>query len=287
MAEKVYLNGSIIPRDEAAISPFDFGFLYGYGLYETMRAYRGNPFYLKEHLGRLEAAARQIGLRPDIAAIEAGALEVAQQNNYRNARLRIVISYGEGNLKELLKQSRPSVIITAERYQPPPDAVYEKGFGVIYSSLHRQSGTMLTAVKSISFLDKLLVKREAQQAGVDDALVLNDKGFLAEASTSNLFIVEEGKIFTPPLSAGILPGITRRLVLDLAKKKGLLGREGGITPVRLEGAEEAFITNSMVEIMPLTTVAGKQIGTGRCEPLTRQLARAYKELVEKILFTTA
>lgn len=284
MVEKVYLNGSIIPRDEAAISPLDFGFLYGYGLYETTRAYQGKPFYFKEHLERLRVAARLVGLEPDIAAIEAGALQVIKQNDYHNARLRIVVSYGEGNLRELLAQSRPSVLITAENYQPPTGSIYENGFKAIYSSLHRQSDSTLAAVKSTSFLEKLLAKREAQQAGADDALVLNDKGFLAEASTSNLFIVEEGRVLTPPPSASILPGITRRLVLKLVQQQNLVGLEEDITPARLEGAEEAFITNSMVEIMPLTKVTGKQIGTGRCGSITNQLAQAYKELVKRTLF---
>ena len=281
MTEKIYLNGNIISRDEAVISPFDFGYLYGYGLYETTRVYQGKPFYLKEHIKRLETAASRLRLKPDIKEIEDGALAVGQQNNYPNARLRIVVSYGEGDLKNLTVSPKPTVLITASPYKPPVNEVYKKGFKVIYSSLRRQNDSWLSEVKSISFLEKLLAKREAQQGGADDALLLNDKGFLAEASTSNLFIVENGKIYTPPLSAGLLPGITRRLVLELAQEKGLLSGEEDITPQRLEEAEEAFITNSMIEVMPLTLVAEKRIGSGYRGRLTERIAQAYKDLVIK------
>jgi branched-chain amino acid aminotransferase len=284
MEEIVYLDGSFLPRSEAKISPFDHGFLYGYGLFETMRAYNGHLPFLERHLARLEGSAQLLGLASGLAGfnLEGGCRETLRVNGLRDARLRLTVSGGEGEMvPDPSIRQRSTVLIVAQSYTPPPPETYEQGFRAVVASLRRNSQSPLSRVKSTNYLESLLARRQAKAAGADEAIFLNDRGFLAEASTSNIFLVVGGVLLTPPLDSGILPGITRQAVLDLAPPLGVTAKEQETKLKDLFEAEEAFLTNSLLEIMPLTGVEERPIGERKPGPVTSRLMAAYSKLVER------
>ena len=280
MSEIVYLNGSLIPRSQASISALDYGFLYGYGLFETMRAYGGRVFRLDNHLRRLARSAEVLGLPIGTLNLEDAVMDTIQANQLSEARIRIAISIGEGGMvPDPSTCNRPTVLILAGHYQPYPEEVYQKGFRAVVSSIHRNSGSPLSRLKSANYLESLLARQEARAAGVNEALCLNEKGFLAEASMSNIFLVTNGILRTPGQESGILPGITRETILELASPLGINTLEDNIRLDELSQAEEAFLTNSLIEVMPLTELEGKPIGSGRPGSVTERLMAAYRELV--------
>jgi len=280
MSEIVYLNGSLIPRNQASISALDYGFLYGYGLFETMRAYEGRVFRLDNHLTRLTRSAEMLGLPIGTLDLKKAIMDTIQANQLSDARIRVTISIGEGEtVPDPSTCNKPTVLILAGHYQPYPEEVYQKGFRVVVSSIHRNSGSPLSRLKSANYLDSLLARKEARTAGVNEALCLNEKGFLAEASMSNIFLVTNGILRTPGQESGILPGITRETILELALPLGINTLECDIRLDELSHAEEAFLTNSLIEVMPLTEIEGKPVGSGTPGPLTRKLLTAYRELV--------
>lgn len=280
MAEIVYLNGSLVPLSEASISPLDYGFLYGFGLFETMRAYGGHVFRLDRHLARLARSAQTLGLPLPPLDIEGAVLDTLRANRLSDARIRVTLSLGEGEMVPDPATCRsPTVLILASEYKPRPAQVYERGFRAIVSSIRRNSQSPLSRVKSANYLESMLARREARAAAADEALFLNEKGLLAEASMSNLFLVAEDTLWTPGQESGVLPGITREAILELASREVIPAREREVGLAALLGAQEAFLTNSLIEVMPLTEVEGKPIGSGRPGPLTRRLMAAYRELV--------
>lgn len=284
MEEIVYLNGSLIPRSKAWISAFDHGFLYGYGLFETMRAYGTRIFRLGRHLVRLTQAAEILGLASKLVTfdLEQAARDTLSANNLKDGSIRLTVSGGEGEMVPDPTTCRyPTVLIAARSYTPYPIQSYKKGFRAVLSSLRRDSQSPLSRVKSANYLISVLAKMEARASGADEALVLNELGFLAEGSTCNLFLVAGGILFTPSLKGGILPGITREAVLELASGLGIEAREQEMTPSELFEADEAFLTSSLLEIMPLTGLDGKPIGTAKPGAVTERLMAAYKELVEQ------
>ena len=280
MSEIVYLNGSLIPSSEASISALDYGFLYGYGLFETMRAYEGQVFRLDNHLTRLARSAEVLGLPIGTLDLKKAVMDTIQANQLGDARIRIAISIGEGGMvPDPSTCNRPTVLILAGHYQPYPEEVYQKGFRAIVSSIHRNSGSPLSRLKSANYLESLLARQEARAAGVNEALCLNEKGVLAEASMSNIFLVTNGILRTPGQESGILPGITRETILELAPPLGINTLECDIRLDELSHAEEAFLTNSLIEVMPLTEIEGKPVGSGRPGSITKKLLTAYRELV--------
>jgi len=280
MSEIVYLNGSLIPSSEASISALDYGFLYGYGLFETMRAYGGRVFRLDNHLTRLIRSAEVLGLPIGTLNLKDAVMDTIQANQLGDARIRIAISIGEGGMvPDSSTCNRPTVLILAGHYQPYPEEVYQKGFRAVVSSIRRNSGSPLSRLKSANYLESLLARQEARAAGVNEALCLNEKGSLAEASMSNIFLVTNGILRTPGQESGILPGITRETILELAPPLGINTLECNIRLDELFHAEEAFLTNSLIEVIPLTEIEGKPVGSGTPGPLTRKLLTAYRELV--------
>jgi branched-chain amino acid aminotransferase group I len=280
MSEIVYLNGILIPRSQASISALDYGFLYGFGLFETMRAYGGRVFRLDKHLSRLACSAKILGLPIGVADLKEAVMATIQANQLSEARIRITISIGEGGMTPDPNTCQKStVLVLAGHYQPYPEQVYQKGFRVIVSSIRRNSQSPLSRLKSANYLENILAREEARKAGVDEALCLNEKGLLAEASMSNIFLVTDGTLRTPGQGSGILPGITREVVLELASQLGINTLERDIRLEELFHAQEAFLTNSLIEVIPLTELDGKPIGSGRPGPVTRRLMVAYKEMV--------
>ena len=280
MGEIVYLNGSLVPRNQARISALDYGFLYGFGLFETMRAYNGRVFRLGSHLRRLAGSAEILGLPIGALNLEAAVMDTIRANGLGDARIRIAVSIGEGAVApDPGTCNEPTVLVVAEHYQPYPQQVYQKGFRAVVSSIIRNSRSPLTRLKSANYLESILARQEARAAGADEALCLNEKGFLAEASMSNIFLVGNGALRTPGPESGILPGITRQIVLELARQLDISTLEQDTRQDELFQAEEAFLTNSLIEVMPLTEVDGRYIAAGRPGSITRRLMAAYKELV--------
>lgn len=280
MSEVVYLNGSLIPRDQARISPLDYGFLYGFGLFETMRAYNGRIFRIESHLDRLEYAAGILGLQIDISELKGAVQDTLVANQLQDARVRITVSAGEGEMvPDPATCTNSTVMITAGNYHPYPEQVYNRGFTTSISSIRRNSGSPLAGLKSTNYMDSLLARREARSSGFDEAILLNEKGLLAEASMSNIFIVSGGVLLTPGKESGILPGITRDLVLTLASQSGIDTVEQDIELDELVHAEEVFITSSIIEVMPVTGVDMKLVGNGKPGPVTRKMMEAYRSLV--------
>ena len=280
MNEIVYLNGKLILRSRARISVLDYGFLYGYGLFETMRAYGGLVFRLDSHLNRLAQSARVLRISIEVPELKSAIMDTIQANKLGEARIRLTISIGEGEMMpDVSKCKKPTVLIMAEDYQPYPEEVYRKGFRAVVSTIRRNSQSPLSRLKSTSYLESILARREAREAGAEEALCLNDKGFLAEGSMSNIFLVADGMLKTPGHEDGILPGITRQTVLELAPKAGIDTLGCDIRLNELFQAQEAFLTGSLIEIMPLTEIEGKIIGSGKPGSVTKKLMAAYRRIV--------
>lgn len=281
MSEIVYLNGSLLPINEARISPVDYGFLYGFGLFETIRAYDGKVPFLDKHLSRLARSAETMGLPATILDIGKAVMDTLRANKLNNARIRITVSAGEGGIvPDQAGGISPTVLVTAVPYQPYPEQTYAKGFKAVVSSIRRNSQSLLSGIKSTNYLESMLARQEAKAAGVDEAIFLNERDLVAEAAMSNIFLVADGILKTPRLGNGILPGITREIIMELAPKLGIETVAEDIWLGELFEAQEAFLTNSLIEVMPLTRVAGKSIASGKLGPITRKLSAAYRELVK-------
>jgi branched-chain amino acid aminotransferase len=284
MEEIIYLNGDLIPRSQAKLSPFDHGFLYGYGLFETMRAYGGSIFRLDRHLARLHHAAGTLGIASKLTApdLEKACSDLLKANNLTEARLRLTVSSGEGDIIPNPDTCRGiTLFIVARKLMPLPSESYKRGYAAALSSCRRNSQSPLSRLKSTCYLENVLARREAVTASADEALLLNEKGFVAEGSSTNIFIVSGKTLITPSTESGALPGITREAVLELAQSTGIMSMARQVELGELLGADEAFLTNSVLEIMPLTRLDGKPIGSGKPGSLTQQIMSNYRELVAK------
>jgi branched-chain amino acid aminotransferase group I len=289
MEEIVYLNGSLIPRSQAHISAFDQGFLYGYGLFETMRAYHGKIFLLERHFKRLLSSAEIIGLASGLSEIDLGraCVDTLEANSLKEARVRLTVSRGEADaFPGTSVGGTPTVLVTAGSYTPLPAETYSRGFKAGVSSQHRCRQSLISRIKSANYLVSILARKEAGAAGLDEALLLNEHGFIAEGSVSNVFFVTSSGLVTPPLTSGILPGITREVVLELADMLGTGVAEQDVSMADLGQFDEAFLTNSVMEIMPLVAVRDNAektitIGSGKPGRVTKRLMAAYRERVER------
>lgn len=276
----IYLNGVWLPKSEARISVYDHGFLYGDGIFESLRAYNGHIFMLEEHLERLEHSACAIKLELPFTRkkLEKLLYESLSRNNLQNARIRLTISRGEGELGlDMSLCPKPTVVVMSFEFSGYPEKMYEQGLSAAIVITRRISPEALNpAIKSLNFLNNILAKEEAKIKGAKEALMLNTKGQLTEGTTSNLFWVSNNTLKTPALKCGLLPGVTRRLVLDVARQNKLDVVEGGFTPIELLSADEAFLTNTSLEIMPLVKVDDKLIGNGAPGKITKKLHASFK-----------
>ncbi len=282
MAEIVYLNGAFVPKSEAKIPAMDYGFLYGYGLFETMRAYGGTVFRLDSHLARLKKSADRLGIAVEAAELSNAVKGTLLKNRLKDARIRLTVSIGEGGMvPDPSSCTKTTVLVAAARYVPYPPEVYRKGFRLIVSSIRRNSQSPLPCMKTANYLENMLARQEAKAAGVDDALLLNEKGQIAEASASNFFLVSGNTLKTPPPESGILPGITRDVILELAKQLGVKAIEADSHMEELSTADESFLTNSIIEVMPVISIDRRTVGSGKPGTITVKLMTAYKDLVLK------
>lgn len=270
-----------MPADEAALSVFDRGFLYGDGVYETLRVYGGKPFMLDAHIQRMAEGCAAISLTPpDHNAVVQGVRLVLAANRLQEAYLRITVTRGAtGRLWYDVEGGEPTVVIIAKPYTPPN---FREGVRLIVSRFPTDELSPLSGVKQIGILPKILARREACGVGADDAILLDHRGNVSEATSSNVYWVTGGKLFTPSLSCGILAGITRGIVMELAKANGLEVCEGEFELESLLSADEAFLTSSTWEIAPVASVNDVELG-GTERRVTTRLHSLYLERIEKEL----
>lgn len=286
MGEQViYMNGGFVKKEDAKISVYDHGFLYGDGVFEGIRSYNGNVFRLEEHLERLYDSAKSVMLDIPYSFEEMTDLVVQtlRRNELKNAYIRLVVSRGIGNLGlDPFSCKEPNVIIIAEALAMYPQALYDSGIEIASVATRRSRADVLSPkVKSLNYMNNILVKIEANLAGVSEALMMNEQGYVAEGSADNIFIIRNKKIMTPPGYVGALEGITRNAIIDLATKKGFDIQEGVFTRHDVYTADEVFLTGTAVEVISVVKVDGRVIGDGKPGPITKDLLSAFRELVEE------
>ena len=281
---KIYIDGKFYDEGNAKISVFDHGLLYGDGIFEGIRAYNGRVFKLKEHIDRLFCSAQAILLKIPIthADMMAAVVETCRRNKVRDGYVRLLVTRGVGTLG--LNPNRcknPSIIIIAGKIQLYPPGLYQKGMEIITVPTVRNLHSALNpAIKSLNYLNNILAKIEANNSGCEEAIMLNGEGFVAECTGDNLFIVKDGQLLTPPLSAGALYGITRKVVLEIAADSGLTVGEPNLTRYDLFNADECFLTGTGAELVPIVKIDGRTIGSGKPGPITQRLVTQYHALTK-------
>ena len=280
----IYIDGKYLPEDQAKISVFDHGFLYGDGVFEGIRAYNGRVFRLKEHLDRLYDSAKTIDLHPPLSKDELAEVicELLRKNKLDNAYIRPIISRGVGDLGlDPRKCPKPSVIVIATSWGAMYGDLYDKGLRAITVSVRRNPAEALPPnVKSLNYLNNILAKIEANYKGGDEAIFFDTNGYVSEGSGDNLYVVKNGEIITPP-TLNNLRGITRMVLLELAGSLGITVHEQNMGYFDLYTADEMICTGTAAEVAPITWVDGRVIGTGKPGPVTRQLMAAFKTVTEK------
>lgn len=281
---KIYINGQYQDEANARISVFDHGLLYGDGIFEGIRAYNGRVFKLKEHIDRLFCSAKSILLTIPMshAAIMAAVVDTCRANQLRDGYIRLLVTRGVGTLG--LNPNRcknPAVIIIADTIQLYPPELYDRGMEIVTVPTVRNLHSALNpAIKSLNYLNNILAKIEANNAGCEEAILLNAEGFVAECTGDNVFIVKENQLLTPPLSAGALYGITRGVVMALAAQSGMEVAEPNLTRYDLFNADECFLTGTGAEIVPVVKLDGRVIGSGKPGPMTERLVTQYHALTK-------
>jgi branched-chain amino acid aminotransferase len=280
---KVYISGKLYDRADAKISVFDHGLLYGDGVFEGIRCYNGKIFRLQQHLERLYDSARSIQLEIPLSrqAFADAIYQTLQANRLTEAYIRAVVTRGAGGLGiDPRKCSNPEVIIITDSITLYPKELYDSGLAIITASTIRNHPNAVNPrIKSLNYLNNILAKLEGLQGGVHEVLMLNHKGEVAECSADNIFMAKHGVLRTPPLDAGILGGITRETVIELARAAGIETHESPLTRFDLYAAEEIFLTGTGAEIIGVVKIDGRVVGDGTPGPLTRQLSERYRELV--------
>ena len=278
----IYLNGSFVPEEDAKVSVFDHGFLYGDGIFEGIRAYHGRVFKLDEHLKRLYESAKSIQLKIGISKEEMQevVLESLRRNNLNDAYIRLVVSRGKGDLGlDPNKCPKASIICIAAQIKLFEQSMYDQGLEVATVAIRRNNPDSLNPrIKSLNYLNNIMAKLESIQAGVIEAIMLTQDGYVAEGTADNIFMVRNNVLMTPPLSAGILEGVTRNSVIDLARELGMNVKEELFTRHDLYTADECFLTGTAAELIPVIKVDGRVIGDGVPGPAFKQLLEAFRAL---------
>jgi branched-chain amino acid aminotransferase len=283
MSTKVYLAtgdepGQIVDPAQAAISVFDRGFLYGDSVYETMRTAGGRAVELARHLQRLHHSADQIGLELPVAdeALAGAIARTHAASGNAESYVRVMVTRGEGPLMlDSRASDAPTMVIIVQPLKLPEPAAYERGLSAVVVDTVKGGGTLDPSIKSGNYLSNVLALREAIAAGGEDAIMRNPDGDIAEGATSNLFVVVDGRLHTPSLSTGVLAGITRQVVVELATELGMAPQQGRVTTQMLEAASEVFLTSSVRGIMPVTRLDGHPVAQGRVGPVSQKLMDRY------------
>src|SRR6266498_1378492 len=282
---QIYVDGKFYAEGEAKVSVFDHGLLYGDGIFEGIRFYNGRVFRLEEHIHRLWDSARSICLEIPMTMqdMTEAVLETIRQNRLRDGYIRLLVTRGIGNLGLNPTQCKaPSVIIIAATIALYHEDFYRKGLTIVTCATRRSNPAALNpAVKSLNYLNNVMARIEANLAGADEALMLNDAGNVAECTADNVFIIKRGQIFTPPITAGALRGITRAVVFEIAAETGIKVTEADLTRHDVFIADEAFLTGTAAEIIPLVKADGRPIGTGKPGPITARMIARFREMTRE------
>ncbi|MCX5715860.1 MAG: aminodeoxychorismate lyase [Candidatus Omnitrophica bacterium] len=276
---KVWLNSKIIDANTAKVSIFDRGFLYGDGVFETMRGYGSSVFKIDEHLDRLYGSLKRIGIKIPYSKtlLKKQISRLIKINRLADAYVRVTATRGEGRIGfAAISLKRSTVIIAVNPFTPYPKKMYQKGVSLKITKIRQNENSPLSGIKSTSFLNYILSRMSAKTAGFDDALLLNSEGRIAEAAISNIFMVKGKYLITPPVKDGILPGITRSTILKIAWPIGLKPKQVSILPEQLYSADEVFLTNSLMEVMPVVKINSRKIGSGKPGIFTKMFHSAYR-----------
>lgn len=281
----VYVNGKILDEEQAKISIFDRGFLYGDGIFETARSYRGVVFRLAEHLNRLSSSMKSLKIRQRLSnkETEKAVYELLRSNGLKDASVRITVSRGISKDRgfNISQNEAANVVIVATEFTPRPAGFYNKGIKADITRFKKNSHSLLTRFKALNYLESIIARNEATPKGSFETIFLNEFGYICEGTVSNIFMVNGNRLMTPSLDCGVLPGITRKVVLELASYAGLGKEEGKFKEDELKNSDEVFVTNSLIEIIPVIKIDDRQIGDGRPGRVTSKLHELYKDLVKK------
>ncbi|WP_144976741.1 branched-chain-amino-acid transaminase [Bremerella volcania] len=281
MSAKVYINGKFFAPNEAMVSVFDHGLLYGDGVFEGLRIYNGKIFRLEQHIRRLYDSAKAICLKIPMTPAEMidACLETVKQSEFTDGYIRLVITRGAGTLGLGPERTEnPQVIIIVDKIKLYPQEFYDNGLAIITAATIRNHPAALSPrIKSLNYLNNIMAKIEASNAGCLEALMLNHKGEVSECTADNIFIVRDGNLLTPPTDAGILEGVTRDVVLELAKKAGIPTFEKTLTRHDIYVADECFMTGTAAEVIGVVKVDDREIGDGKPGPITRKLKALFVE----------
>jgi len=279
---EVYIDGKFYPAEEARISVWDHGLLYGDGVFEGIRVYGGRVFRLDEHLRRLYDSAHSIALKIPISRheLKSVTLECCRRNKISNGYIRIVVTRGRGDLGiDPRKCARATLIVIVDNISLFPAESYEKGVRVVTASTRKNApATLSPRIKSLNYLNNIMAKLEALHAGVSEAVMLNAEGYVTEGTGDNIFIVNEGILKTPPVFVGLLDGVTRNVVLKLAEELGIPSEEAKLTMHDLYTADEVFLTGTAAELVPVVEIDGRPIGEGKPGSIFARLRDAFKKL---------
>ncbi|OGC21377.1 hypothetical protein A2291_07775 [candidate division WOR-1 bacterium RIFOXYB2_FULL_42_35] len=283
---QVYLNGQIVPADQANISIFDRGLLYGDGVFESLRTYNQKVFQLEDHLKRVLRSAKYIRINglPSIGKLKSAVLKTLAANNFKETYIKIVISRGialEHGLATNKVKGKPNIFIIAAEQKPYPQTVFTNGWKAIISSITR-ANTPSSRIKSLCYLDNILARIEAKKNAANEAFLLDDKGNVIEGTISNIFVVKHGGIFTSPENSPIVLGLTRKLVIKLAKQSAFNVTEKNLTPKEIYTADECFISFSGAGVVPITRIWKKRVGNGKPGHITSALIRLYDDETKKL-----
>ena len=282
---KVYVNGEILDEENAKISVFDRGFLYGDGIFETVRSYGGVVFRLKDHLDRLYSSMKSLKIRQSLSnkETEKAVYELLRINSLEDASVRITISRGISKQRvfNISQNEVANVVISAQSFIPRPIEFYEKGINTDITHFKRNSQSLLSRFKALNYLESVIARNEAIPKGSFETIFLNEFGYVCEGTVSNIFMVKGNRLMTPSLDCGVLPGITRKIVLELASYAALGTQEGKFKEEELKDSEEVFLTNSLIELIPVVKIDDRRIGNERVGHLTQKIHSLYKELVKK------
>jgi branched-chain amino acid aminotransferase len=283
MSTRVYINGKLYDKADAKVSVYDHGLLYGDGVFEGIRVYHGKVFKHQEHIDRLYESAKHIALEIPMSRDEMmkAVNDTVKVNNKVNGYIRLVVTRGAGSLGLDPRKCEPQIIIIVDDISLYPAELYDNGLEIITSSLIRNHPNALNPrIKSLNYLNNILAKIEAIRAGVLEAIMLNHKGEVAECTGDNLFLMKKGILKTTPADAGILEGVTRNVVIDLAKAAGIPFMECTLTRHDVYIADECFLTGTAAEIIGVTKVDGRAIGTGKPGPITKQLRESFQQVTK-------
>lgn len=278
---KIWVNGKFYDAEKAKISIFDRGFMYGDGIFETMRSYAGRIFRLDGHLDRLMKSLNIIKIKPPCSKkyLKDAIYKSLSVNRLSGAYIKVTVTRGEGRFGISHKDVFvPNIVIVAKDFEGYPDWMFDRGLNAKVIGTQNERSA-LSKIKSLNYLPYILARFEAKDKGFDEAILTNTKGYITEAATSNIFIIKGNSVITPSIDSGILPGVTRGIVIRIARRLGFKVQERSVSRLELIDADEAFLTNSLAEVLPVTKVDSKRIGTGLVGDTTKLLRISYQKQV--------